>query len=205
MNLTEMDELAKGIVGSPAPLVNTVPCKMEACGCEIVHQLNNFDDVERAQNSYLPANYDDMPGLIPLMRLLMEYDLTHDAVLKLLHYMDILDQQDYFILCADANGKCDQFMSQTLQNLCETKEQGIRRWPSRGFALTTLENMEVRKDEEEADDSSIDEDVIFVQEVMAGVGSKTGKVEKVEDADTVGIDKEIGDGVEDADAVGTDK
>ena len=81
----------------------------------------------------------------------------------------------------------------------------MRRWPSRGFALTTLENMEIRKDEEEAEDLSIDEDVIFVQEVMAGVGSKTGKVEKVEDADTVGIDKEIGDGVEDADAVGTDK
>ena len=202
MNLTEMDELAKGIVGSPAPLVNTVPCKMEACGCEMIHQLTGFDEVERAQNSYLPNNYDDMPGLIPLMRLLMEYELTHDSVLELLHYMDILDKQDYSILCADANGKRDEFMSRTLQNLCGTKQQGMRRWPSKGFASTSLEINDAGKGDEEAEDSSGDEDVLFVEEVKAGKGSTIGKAKNVEDADVFQIDEAIGGGV-DADGGGS--
>ena len=202
MNLTEMDELAKGIVGSPAPLVNTVPCKMEACGCEMIHQLTGFDEVERAQNSYLPDNYDDMPGLIPLMRLLMKYELTHDSVLELLHYMDILDKQDYSILCADANGKRDEFMSRTLQNLCGTKQQGMRRWPSKGFASTSLEINDAGKGDEEAEDSSGDEDVLFVEEVKAGKGSTIGKAKNVEDADVFEIDEAIGGGV-DADGGGS--
>ena len=202
MNLPEMEDLAKGIVGYPAPLVNTVPCKMDACGCEIIHQLDDFDDVERAQNSYLPNNYDDMPGLIPLMRLLMEYELTHDSVLELLHYMDILDKQDYFILCADANGKRDQFMSRTLQNLCGTKELGMRRWPSQGFATTSLEVNDDGKEDEKAEDSSGDEDVVFVEEVTARKGSTIGEAKKVEDADVVEIDEAIG-GEVDADADGS--
>ena len=116
--------------------------------------------------------------------------------------MDILDKQDNSMLCADANGERDEFMSRTLQNLCGTKQQGMRRWPSKGFASTSLEINDAGKRDEEAEDSSGDEDVLFVEEVKAGKGSTIGKAKKVEDAEVVQIDEAIGGGV-DADADGS--
>ena len=147
-------ECMSGRRRKPAAMENKMPCKMEGCCCEEVYQLDDFPDVDRKENSYLPSNYDDMPGLVPLIKVMMDHDLTHDAVLELLHFMNILDNQDYLMLVADASGNRAEFMEETLQNMGYEE----------GEVIEEEEQAEGKEAEEEEKEEE-EEEVVFVGKV----------------------------------------
>ena len=152
-------ECMSGRRRKPAAMENKMPCKMEGCCCEEVYQLDDFPDVDRKENSYLPSNYDDMPGLVPLIKVMMDHDLTHDAVLELLHFMNILDNQDYLMLVADASGNRAEFMEETLQNMGYEEGEVIEEEEqAEGKEAEGKEAEEEEKEEEE-------EEVVFVGKV----------------------------------------
>ena len=78
------------------------PCTIGGCECGEVRFPSDFFVDETKPNSNLPLNYEDVPGLLNIAKVMHEEDLSCQAVIDVLHYMDMLGTKDFLQLTADA-------------------------------------------------------------------------------------------------------